>query len=348
MSTPIIVNGAGKALKISLTDKWMKKPFRTSVVGPFVNTCNKNKGTDLAADKVKACNVDGVDLDLADLDAPAESLLKTQPHLVVLAFDEETPGDAVARVLDAADEFATLGLPVAATETAAVRKAYKRVSLQVHPDKNADPKAEDAFKKVFNAMKLLVDPAQQRGCLRKARGGDGAGGGDDLPDEFKWWAGKSSVHEMEQAFRNLEEYLDAKGAFGERVDDNLWVEPQDAADCVFVDARDVMAYVTSRIPGALSMPGHTMAELQALTRHHPVIRKLSNENHKRVAVYSDNGSMMSRCVHVARALRAALPDPERVRRLRGGLNGWKRLGLDVQGDERAQFAGKAAAPDRLT
>jgi len=91
-------------------------------------------------------------------------------------------------------------------------------------------------------MKLLVDPAQQRGCLRKARGGDGAGGGDDLPDEFKWWAGKSSVHEMEQAFRNLEEYLDAKGAFGERVDDNLWVEPRDAADCVFVDARDVMAY----------------------------------------------------------------------------------------------------------
>lgn len=61
-----------------------------------------------------------------------------------------------------------------------------------------------------------------------------------------------------------------------------------------------------------------------------------------VVVYSDNGSKLSRCVHVSKILRHLLA-PERVRRLRGGLNGWKRTNLPVDGDARTMFAGRLAA-----
>ena len=53
------------------------------------------------------------------------------------------------------------------------------------------------------------------------------------------------------------------------------------------------------------------------------------------------GSKLSRCVNVSKILRQLL-QPERVRRLRGGLNGWKRAGLPVDGDARAMFAGQPA------
>ena len=350
--TPIIVTHRDRSCRITLNDKWMKKPFADGVVAPFVKSANKRNGWDLTLDSLKGCTIDGVEVAVEEIDAPSRSLLTAikDQHAVVLVFDDEAPpGDPVERVMAAGNEFETLGLAAAAVETSVVRRQYKKVSLVVHPDKSASPRAEEAFKKVFAAMKVLMDPVQQRAALRKAKGGGGGGGGEDLPEEFKWWQG-TSVSEMEQAFRNLEEYLDAKGAFGEqRVDDNLWVDPGEAAEagCVFVDARDVRAYVVSRVPGAMSLPGHTMTELEALTRHHPVIKKLSHGRDKRIVVYSDNGSMLSRCVHVARALRATLPDPERVRRLKGGLNGWKRLGFEVQGDERAMFAGKAAADPRL-
>ena len=46
-----------------------------------------------------------------------------------------------------------------------------------------------------------------------------------------------------------------------------------------------------------------------------------------------------RCVHVAAILRSVV-QPERVRRLSGGLNGWKRAGFPVDGDARQMFAGR--------
>ena len=58
-----------------------------------------------------------------------------------------------------------------------------------------------------------------------------------------------------------------------------------------------------------------------------------------VIVYSDNGSKLSRCSGVSALLRRVIL-PERVRRLRGGLNAWKRGGLPVDGDARLMFAGR--------
>ena len=39
-----------------------------------------------------------------------------------------------------------------------IKKAYKKTSLKVHPDKNRYPKAEEAFKKVNQAFVCLSNP----------------------------------------------------------------------------------------------------------------------------------------------------------------------------------------------
>ena len=85
-------------------------------------------------------------------EAPATEAV---PHEAVLA---------VQRVLDASNEFQVLNIPVRpATATATVRKAYRFVSLSVHPDKVGlrHPQANAAFLAVKSAMELLVNPASQ-------------------------------------------------------------------------------------------------------------------------------------------------------------------------------------------
>jgi len=69
---------------------------------------------------------------------------------------------AVKRVLDASNEFEVLNIPVRpATTASAVRKAYRAVSLSVHPDKVRHPQASSAFRKVKEAMEVLVDGTRQ-------------------------------------------------------------------------------------------------------------------------------------------------------------------------------------------
>lgn len=38
-----------------------------------------------------------------------------------------------------------------------IRKAYRKLSLKIHPDKNKAPGSEEAFKKVSKAFKCLSD-----------------------------------------------------------------------------------------------------------------------------------------------------------------------------------------------
>ena len=89
-------------------------------------------------------------------EAPATEAV---PHEAVMA---------VQRVLDASNEFEVLNIPVRpATATAAVRKAYRFISLSVHPDKvgRRHPQANAAFLAVKSAMELLVNPTHQE-CRR--------------------------------------------------------------------------------------------------------------------------------------------------------------------------------------
>ncbi|TMW65342.1 hypothetical protein Poli38472_007984 [Pythium oligandrum] len=64
--------------------------------------------------------------------------------------------------LDSDDYFEVLGLARTATE-ADVKKAYRKLAIQWHPDKNrSDPKAEEYFKKIAEAYEVLSDPEKRR------------------------------------------------------------------------------------------------------------------------------------------------------------------------------------------
>ncbi|CDJ39485.1 DnaJ domain-containing protein, putative [Eimeria tenella] len=57
--------------------------------------------------------------------------------------------------------YKVLGVPSDASEEA-IKKAYRKLALMLHPDKNKAPKAEDAFKKVSRVSAALLDPQQRR------------------------------------------------------------------------------------------------------------------------------------------------------------------------------------------
>ena len=44
----------------------------------------------------------------------------------------------------------------------ALKKAYRKKALKVHPDKNNSPQADEAFKKINAAMACLSDPQKRR------------------------------------------------------------------------------------------------------------------------------------------------------------------------------------------
>jgi hypothetical protein len=74
-----------------------------------------------------------------------------------------TPEEAkIAKdVLRCKDYYQMLGVPKN-VDDAALKKAYKRKCLKVHPDKNNSPDADEAFKKINAAMSCLSDPKKRR------------------------------------------------------------------------------------------------------------------------------------------------------------------------------------------
>jgi curved DNA-binding protein CbpA len=67
--------------------------------------------------------------------------------------------------------YQVLGLPPEATEEA-IRKAYRRLALQWHPDRNSGhPHAEERFKEISEAYAVLIDPAKRRDYDRARRAG---------------------------------------------------------------------------------------------------------------------------------------------------------------------------------
>ena len=67
----------------------------------------------------------------------------------------------IAHVAGAGSLYATLGVDPAADETA-IRRAYKKLAFELHPDRNKTEGAEEAFKKVVAAHERLVDPQKRR------------------------------------------------------------------------------------------------------------------------------------------------------------------------------------------
>ena len=54
------------------------------------------------------------------------------------------------------DYYAILGVGKNATEDE-LKKAYRKMALKYHPDKNKDPGAEDKFKEIAEAYEVLSD-----------------------------------------------------------------------------------------------------------------------------------------------------------------------------------------------
>lgn len=91
------------------------------------------------------------------------------------------------------DFYAGLGVPKDA-DAAAIKKAYRKLARQYHPDQNAgDAKSEARFKEIGEAYAVLSDPEQRRqydavramgGGARFAAGPGGAGGAAGFEDLF--------------------------------------------------------------------------------------------------------------------------------------------------------------------
>eukprot|EP00796_Vickermania_ingenoplastis_P010990 gene10990-7634_t len=72
--------------------------------------------------------------------------------------------------------YGLLGLESVDCEATDISKAYRRLALKYHPDRNQDPSAEEVFKKVTDAYAVLSDPQQRRvydATGRLPTGGDG-------------------------------------------------------------------------------------------------------------------------------------------------------------------------------
>ena len=58
------------------------------------------------------------------------------------------------------DYYQTLGVTYTASHDE-IKRAYRRLAVLYHPDKNRDPAAESIFKKINEAYDVLGDPAKK-------------------------------------------------------------------------------------------------------------------------------------------------------------------------------------------
>jgi curved DNA-binding protein len=120
------------------------------------------------------------------------------------------------------DYYETLGLSRAAS-TEEIRRAYRKLARQYHPDVNKDPEAEDRFKEVAEAYEVLSDPEKRERYDRLGsnwRAGDdisgapGFDGFDDMRVEFGDGAGFSGFSDLFETFFSGPRSAGSRRGFG--------------------------------------------------------------------------------------------------------------------------------------
>jgi molecular chaperone DnaJ len=74
------------------------------------------------------------------------------------------------------DFYTLLGVPRDASDND-IKKAYRKLAMEFHPDRNAAPEAEAKFKEITEAYEILRDPQKRGAYDRYGKAGVGAGGG---------------------------------------------------------------------------------------------------------------------------------------------------------------------------
>jgi molecular chaperone DnaJ len=74
------------------------------------------------------------------------------------------------------DFYVLLGIPRDASE-AQIKKAYRKLAMECHPDRNPTPQAEAKFKEITEAYEVLCDPQKRAAYDRYGKAGLGANAG---------------------------------------------------------------------------------------------------------------------------------------------------------------------------
>lgn len=108
-------------------------------------------------------------------------------------------------ILEAKTHYETLSVSKTATEEE-IKKQYRKLALKFHPDKNSAPGADEAFKKISKAFKVLLDP-QERAHY------DRYGDRENVPQPMhRHHPGGVNIHEMDMD--DLFRFFATGGAFG--------------------------------------------------------------------------------------------------------------------------------------
>ena len=107
-----------------------------------------------------------------------------QPEQPQFTADDEK---AASEIIAKTNFYEVLGVGKTATDDE-IKKAYRKLALKVHPDKNRAPAAMDAFKKVGQAYTCLSDTQKRKHYdmfgSESGQGGGGFSQADFNPDEL--------------------------------------------------------------------------------------------------------------------------------------------------------------------
>src|SRR5919199_5167374 len=101
-----------------------------------------------------------------------------------------------------ADPYEVLGVSRNASAEE-IKRVYRRLARQHHPDASSDPGAEERFKDITRAYEILSDPEkrQRYDMFGDERGGAGFGGFGDLSDLFSSFFGTATTTSSRGPYR---------------------------------------------------------------------------------------------------------------------------------------------------